>query len=332
MTVIGEGRWKYRVVDGWGNLPPEWHIGDVAGVAVDAQDRVFAFNRSEHPVIVMDRSGAVLGTWGGGVFCHAHGIHIAPDQTVYCTDDGGHFVSQHTLNGEMIRCIGTPGQSSGFHSGLPFCRCTHTALSPHGEIYVSDGYHNARVHKYSPDGQLLFSWGEAGIGPGQFNLPHSIACDEDGWVYVADRENHRIQVFDGNGKFETMWHGVHRPSALYMTPGPDHVFFVGELGPIMRFSRGAPNLGPRLSVLNAKGEVEARIGADPAAGLSPGQFLSPHGLAADSRGDLYIAEVSETAWPQLFPAEELPRPLRCLRKLERVTPFVWPAVPTSVAV
>lgn len=319
MTVIGAGRWRYRVVEGWGDLPAEWNIGDVAGVAVDAEDRVYVFNRSEHPVIVMDRAGTVLATWAEGVFPHPHSIDIAPDQTVYCTDDGAHVVSRHTLDGDLLMRVGQPGQPAGFHSGQPFNRCTDTALSPEGHIYVSDGYHNARVHKYQPDGRLMFSWGEAGIGPGQFNLPHNVVCDEDGWVYVADRENHRIQVFDGNGRFETVWHNVHRPSALYLAPGPERMFFVGELGPTMRFSLGAPNLGPRLTVLNAKGEVEARIGSEPAAGLSPGQFLSPHGLAVDSRGDLYVAEVAQTAWPQLFPAEEQPRPLRCLRKLEHIT-------------
>jgi DNA-binding beta-propeller fold protein YncE len=81
--------------------------------------------------------------------------------------------------------------------------CTHTALSPRGDIYVSDGYQNARVHKYSPNGKPLFSWGEPGTAAGQFNLVHNIACDDDGWVYVADRENHRVQVFDSNGKYQT---------------------------------------------------------------------------------------------------------------------------------
>ena len=92
--------------------------------------------------------------------------------------------------------IGTPGKPAPAFSGDPFNRCTHTALSPKGEIYVSDGYQNARVHKYAPDGKLLLSWGEPGTAPGEFNLVHNIACDDDGWVYVADRENHRVQVFD----------------------------------------------------------------------------------------------------------------------------------------
>ena len=120
-----------------------------------------------------------------------------------------------TLDGKVLLELGIPGQPAPYMSGEPFCRCTHTALSPEGDIYVSDGYWNARVHKYSPDGVHLLSWGRPGIDPGEFNLPHNIICDADGWVYVADRENHRIQVFDGNGRFETEWHGVHRPSGLF---------------------------------------------------------------------------------------------------------------------
>src|SRR5204863_269186 len=100
--------------------------------------------------------------------------------------------------------------------GEPFHRCTHTALSPKGEIYVSDGYGNARVHKYSPAGKLLFSWGEPGTDPGQFNIVHNICTDADGWVYVADRENHRVQVFDGNGKYQAQWNNLHRPCGICM--------------------------------------------------------------------------------------------------------------------
>src|ERR1035438_847988 len=88
-----------------------------------------------------------------------------------------------------------------------------------GDIYVSDGYGNARVHRYSPDGRLLLSWGGSGTDPGEFNIAHNITCDADGWVYVADRENHRIQVFDGNGKYETQWNNLFRPCGLFMPPG-----------------------------------------------------------------------------------------------------------------
>jgi len=203
-------------------------------------------------------------------------------------------------------------------SGEPFRRCTHTALSPNNEIYVSDGYGNARIHKYTQSGKRIKSWGEPGSGPGQFNLPHNISCDEDGWVYVADRENHRIQVFDGNGRFETQWHDLHRPSGMYVPPGKCPICYVGEIGTYYEFNRGAPNLGPRLSILSNEGKLIARITTTPAAGTGPGQFISPHGIAVDSRGDLYVAEVSYTAWASNFPDRPKPRRIRALQKFERV--------------
>jgi len=103
------------------------------------------------------------------------------------------------LEGKVLMTLGMPGKPAPYMSGEPFHRCTHTALSPTGDLYVSDGYGNSRVHKYSPDGKLLMSWGGPGTDPGEFNIAHNITCDADGWVYVADRENHRVQVFDGNG-------------------------------------------------------------------------------------------------------------------------------------
>ena len=148
-------------------------------------------------------------------------------------------------------------------SGEPFHRCTHTALSPKGEIYVSDGYGNARVHKYSPDGKLLMSWGEPGTDPGQFNIVHNICTDADGWVYVADRENHRVQVFDGNGKYETQWNNLHRPCGLYMPYTHHPVCYIGELGPVQPVNRNSPNLGPRVSIVDHQGKLLSRIG-DPA--------------------------------------------------------------------
>ncbi|GAA5196138.1 peptidyl-alpha-hydroxyglycine alpha-amidating lyase family protein [Rugosimonospora acidiphila] len=318
-VVLGQGSHTYRVEEGWGTLPEGWDLGDVAGTAVDAQDRVYVFNRGEHPMIVFDRDGNFLNSWGEGFFPHAHGVFIAPDQTLYCTDDGRHTMTRHDLDGTLLMSIGVPGEAAGYHSGEPFNRCTHTALSPEGDIYVSDGYGNARVHKFSPDGRLLLSWGANGMASGEFNLPHNIVCDADGWVYVADRENHRIQIFDGNGRFEACWRDVvHRPCALYLTPGPDPVFLVGELGPSMNFNRGAPNLGPRLSVLSTTGSLISRLEVTPAMGLGPGQFISPHGIATDSRGDIYVAEVSVTGWPQLFPGKPMPRPIRSLQKLVRV--------------
>src|SRR6185436_9853177 len=123
-------------------------------------------------------------------FPRAHGLHMAPDDTVFLTDDGDHSVRQCTLDGKVLLTLGTPGKPAPFMSGEPFHRCTHTALSPSGDIYVPDG-----------------------------------------WVYVADRENHRIQVFDGNGRYETQFNNLHRPCGMFMPYCSCPICYVGELGP-----------------------------------------------------------------------------------------------------
>lgn len=322
-TIVGSGDYTYRVAEahgpeGWGKLPPGWQFGDVAAVGVDRQDRVYCFNRGKHPMIVFDRDGDFLKSWGEDVFKHAHGVHMGPDDTIWCTDDGDHTVRQCSLDGKVLLEIGIPGRPAPFLGGKPFNRCTHTALSPKGDIYVSDGYGNACVHKYDPAGRLLRSWGGPGCDPGQFNLPHNICCDADGWVYVADRENHRIQVFDGNGRYEAQWNNMHRPSGLYMTPGKCPICYIGEIGPYLDINRAYPNLGPRISITDHKGKLLARLGKIPTAGTGPGQFLSPHGLAVDSRGDLYVGEVAYTAWPSIFPEQPKPNVVRSLQKFVKV--------------
>jgi hypothetical protein len=166
-------------------------------------------------------------------------------------------VRKCTLDGKVLMTLGIPGEPKPFMSGEPFHRCTHTALSPQGDLYVSDGYGNARIHKYTPEGKLLMSWGEPGTDPGQFNIPHNICCDRDGWVYVADRENHRVQVFDGNGRFETQWNNLHRPNGMCMAAGRDPLFYIGEGGPSGEINKDWPNIGPRVSIHTSKGKVLA---------------------------------------------------------------------------
>ena len=243
--IVGSGDYRYEQIDNWAKVPPGWSMHEVGAVGVDKQDNVYVFNRGEHPMMVFDREGNFLRAWGEGLFPRAHGLHMAPDDTVFLTDDGDHSVRKCTLDGKVLLTLGTPGKPAPFMSGQPFHRCTHTALSPNGEIYVSDGYGNARVHKYAPDGKPLMSWGESGTEPGQFNLVHNISCDPDGWVYVADRENHRIQVFDGNGRYETQFNNLHRPCGIFMPYCTCPICYVGELGPATRTNRNYPNLGPR---------------------------------------------------------------------------------------
>ncbi len=310
-TTVGTGSFVYEVAEGWGALPEGWSYKEVASVGVDSRDNVYVFTRGEHPMIVFDREGNFLRSWGEGMFPRPHGVTMGPDDSIYCTDDGDHTVRKCTLNGQVLLTLGTSGKPSPFMSGRPFNRSTHVALDPNtSEIYVSDGYSNARVHKYSPDGNLLFSWGEPGTDPGQFNIVHNICTDRGGYVYVADRENHRIQVFDSKGRFETQWVNMARPCGLYIdqTRG---LCYVGELGAAISTNEGAPGLGPRVNIMDLKGEVLCRLG-DVGPGEAAGQFIAPHGITIDSRGDIYVAEASWTITGRLL---DPPREMRSLQKL-----------------
>ena len=315
-VIVGSGKFRYRVVQNWAKVPAGWEFRDAAAVAVDRKDRVYVFSRGGHPMMVFDRDGNFLSSWGENLFKRPHGLHIGPDENIYCTDDGDHTVRKCTLEGKVLLELGIPGKPAPAMSGEPFHRCTHTALSPKGEIFVSDGYQNARVHKYSPDGKLLKSWGESGTEPGQFNIPHNIVADQDGYLYVADRENHRVQVFNGDGKYQGQWNNLHRPCGLFMESGKDPLCYIGEIPASMKLNRGHASLGAALKIATKDGKVLCRIG-EPLPGPNPGQFVAPHGLAADSHGDIYVGEVSYTFWPQIND-DPIPPGLRSLHKLVKI--------------
>jgi len=311
LAQMGEEPFAYDVQANWAQLPHGWEIGDVGGIAVDAKDNVFVFNRGDHPMIIFNRHGEFLSSWGEGVFTRPHGLDIGPDGSVYCTDDGDHTVRKCSPDGQVLLVIGLPGKPAEAMSGEPFNRCTHTALSPSGEIYVSDGYLNARVHKFSPQGELILSWGSSGALPGQFHLPHNICTDDAGRIYVADRENHRIQAFEADGQLLQVWGGLNRPCALCNSRAGAARFYVGELG-----DHGDAGGPPRLSVVAGNGDILARIGSRPA-GVDADQFLAPHGMAVDSVGDLYVGEVAHRAWSLLHPGTPEPSSLTTFRKLVR---------------
>jgi len=304
----------FRVLEGWGRLPEGWRYVEAAGVAVDSRDNVYVFNRGEHPLIVFDREGNFLRSWGEGLVGRAHGITIGPDGEVWLTDDGNHTIRKFTPEGRLLLTIGDPDKPATLQSGKPFNRPTHVALSPlTGDLFISDGYGNSRVHKYDPKGRHLFSWGEPGTDPGCFNLPHNIATDAEGLVYVADRENHRVQVFDAEGRYMAQLNNLHRPCGLLIDRREGGTIYVGELGSDLAVNQSVPNLGGRVSILSLKGDLLGRVG-DRFRGEKPGQFVAPHGVVTDSRGDLYVAEVSWTAKGR---HETPPREIRCLQKFIR---------------
>ena len=309
---LGSGNLIFEPVEGWEKLPDGWSFVDVAGVAVDSKDNVYVFNRGEHPVIVFDREGNFLRSWGEGMFGdRTHGIHVAPDDSVYCVEDAHHAVYKFTNEGKLLMTLGTPNRPSPRWGGEPFNRPTHVAISPvTGDLYISDGYGNCRIHKYSPDGRHILSWGEPGVDAGQFICPHNVVIDKEDHIYIADRENYRIQVFDANGKFITMWNNVHRPDGICLDSEGN--FFIGELNGTS-FVADCPGLGHRISIYNLEGKLLTRFG-DPEEGEGPTQFIAPHAAAVDSRGDLYVGDVAYTIRGRHM---DPPRQLKSFRKFAR---------------
>jgi sugar lactone lactonase YvrE len=231
---------------------------------------------------------------------------VGPDNTIYCTDDGNHTVRQFTPSGKLLMTLGTMNtpSDSGYDGkdsiniprpAGPFNRPTNLAVGPKGDLYVSDGYGNCRVHRFSPTGALKQSWGVSGTGPGEFHLPHGIAVSRDGRVFVCDRENDRIQIFSPDGEYLTEWTDTQRPTHLVFDA--EERAYVSELwwhkgqtsqrhGPITEARYG------RITVHGKDGHVLARRGSPDA--CAAGSFAAPHGLAVDSRGDIYVSEVTWT--------------------------------------
>jgi DNA-binding beta-propeller fold protein YncE len=242
--------------------------------------------------MIFDRSGNLADWWGYGIFEDAHAVTIAPNDDVFLVDRAPQIVLKFNEHGKHQFTLGRRGVHSdtGYteenrvvtHPGPPFHHPTDLSIGPGGEFYVSDGYRNCRVHKYSKDGELLFSWGEPGTGDGQFQLVHSV-WEHKGRVYVADRQNNRLQVFTPEGKHLETWPGFLQPCKIFVD-GED-TMYVAELG-------------SRITICDLKGNILGR-----SSGVSshdPGEFASPHGIWTDSQGDIYVAEVLQGARLQKF--------------------------------
>lgn len=308
LPVCGTGDFAYVPDPRWSQVPRDLALVEVTAVATDADGRVYAFNRGPHPVVVLESDGSVVGTWGEGVFARPHGITIDRAGHVWCTDDLDHCVRKFTRDGELLLTLGTPGVCSDTgatsvdyrevrRSAGPFNFPTNVAVAADGEIFVADGYGNARVHVFAPDGRLVRSWGEPGRGLGQFRAPHGIAIDEEGLVYVADRENSRIQRFTRAGDLVDTWTDVARPCQVRLDA--EGVVYVAELGFRAGLFPGdvpgpGQTTGGRVSLFSRAGDLLARWGGGDEP-CRPGDFFAPHDIEVDTRGDIYVSEVVHTA-------------------------------------
>jgi DNA-binding beta-propeller fold protein YncE len=262
----------YRPVPGWPQLPSDFHLGQVSAVATDSADHVYVFHRGKHPVMVFDRDGKFLRSWGDELVKTAHGLRIDRDDNVWVTDIGHHLVRKFDANGKLLLTLGKKDEPGATHE--QFNRPTDVGITPSGDFYVADGYGNSRVAKFSKEGKYLMEWGKKGTGPGEFNLPHAICLDSQGRVYVGDRENSRVQVFDAEGQFLAQWKEGGSPYGLFLTGDGRLLVADGRADWVMVLDRHGKSLG--------------RWGEK---GKGPGQFRMPHALCVDGHGAVYVAEI-----------------------------------------
>ena len=263
ISVVGSEPFLYTAIKNWLTTPEGVLISDISSVAVNASNLVHVFNRGPNPVAIFKQDGSYVNSWGNDILADAHGISINSKGEVYLGDRDAHQILKCTHDGTLLMALGSrnlPALES------PFNHPTDVFESPSGDIFVSDGYANSRVHHFSADGQHIKSWGKRGTGPGEFNGPHSIWADSDR-VYVSDRENGRIQIFDYAGIFIEALGGLYRPTDIYRDQQGN--LFVTELV-------------PRLTVFDKTGTKVAVARLEG----------TPHGVWGDSDGNLYIASTT----------------------------------------
>ncbi|MBM3810821.1 MAG: 6-bladed beta-propeller [Acidimicrobiia bacterium] len=224
------GLLKYRVQIRFGEepdtMPDGWKFGRVSAVAADASGEVYVFHRGKkaEPVVVFDGKGKYVRGWGKGLFGNPHGLRIDRGGNVWAVDNGDHLVMKFSREGKLLLTLGVRGKNAA--DDKHFYRPTDIAFSPDQKhFYVSDGYGNARVVKFTYDGKYVKAWGKHGTAPGEFNTVHSVAVDSKGLVYVSDRENNRIQIFDSEGKFLKQWTHLGATQNIFIT-GDDEAWVI----------------------------------------------------------------------------------------------------------
>ena len=266
----------HQVVKDWAQLPAGWNLGETSGVSIDKNDNVWVFNRGPHPVIQFDKNGKFLKAWSEVPVTTSHGIRVGPDGNIWLVDVKGHQIMEFTPEGRLRMILGINSKAPGNNeTPYGYNEPTSVGFLPNGDFLITDGYKNSRVAKYNRDGIFQMQWGKKGTGDSEFDLVHDVAVDKRGLVYVADRLNSRVQVFDANGKFITKWTGIGAAWGLAYSAKED----------VMWMCDGVNN---RIVKLSMQGEV---LGVLSEFGKAQGKLDYPHHLAIDSTGALYVAEV-----------------------------------------
>ena len=282
-SVVGDGKYTYQVNQDWARIPEGVEMR-AAAVAVDSQDRVYCFNRSEeHPVMVFASDGSYLRSWGAGQFEFPHAIYVDANDYVWLVDRNRGQIMKFTTDGDLQQTIGARGYRSDSGAlelsstaytdvtrpGGPFNLPAGICVAPSGDIFIADGYGNCQVHRFSSDGQHLLSWGQPGTDPGGLTLPHGVWIDRRGRVLVAEREGDRVQVFSQEGEVPDIWETELIGPALFYVDDDDAVYIPEH------------NSG-HTSIVTLDGERLARWGGP--------ELKTCHGIWVDSHKDLYVVQ------------------------------------------
>lgn len=265
----GGGKREFRRAPDWLQLPDGFKFGAITAVTCDRNDNLYVFHRGKQPIAVFDKTGKFLRGWGDDHVKTAHGLRLDPEGNIWTTDLGTHQVIKYDPTGKVLLTLGQKNKSGATRD--TFNKPADIAFTPKGDVYVADGYGNSRIVKFGADGKYLFEWGQKGKEPGDFNLPHAIFLDGAGKVYVGDRENNRVQVFTPEGKFVEQWKDTGSPYGLFLDMETRVLVADGR--------------GNRVRILNVQGKLQEMFG-------DKSMFDLPHGICADSKGAIYVAEVN----------------------------------------
>jgi len=284
---------EYVVDPVWPQRPAE--LGPraaVPGVAVDKQDRVWCVERGEVPVQVYSAEGPLIRSWGRGQFGAPHSLRFDSQGNVWISDFKRHVVQKFTPDGDLLQTLGVPDQAGEdeTHFNMP----TDMAITPAGDVFVSDGYGNRRVVHFDAQGKFVKAWGEYGGGPGEFCLPHQIVVDSRGVLYVADRNSGRIQLFDQGGKFLEQWTNLIMPWGLWISC-QDELWVCGSSPQWWRKDGGYPPPKDQIFMrFSTDGKLRqlwtVPTGAD--GQEQPGDCNWLHAVALDSQGNLYAGDIN----------------------------------------
>lgn len=279
-AIIAAEAIDFQAETAFAELPDSITLGACSGVAVNSEGNIYLFHRGKQPIICLDPNGKFIHSWGDDVIGSAHALRIDRDDNVWVTDIGSHQVLKFDATGKLLLAMGKAGAAGDAID--QFNKPTDVAFGPDGEIYVTDGYGNNRVMKFTPNGGFLAQWGEAGNGPGQFNLPHTVVIDRQGRILVGDRENDRVQVFESSGKLAAVWPGFAPFGLAY--DNQNHLFV-------------ADGRANKVLHLDEDGKIVRSWGRE---GVKPGEYQLPHMLAADAVGNLYVGEIKGERFQKLI--------------------------------